>query len=378
MLENKVIFLYSPQAWGKMRLSKHHYAIELVKRGNTVYYIETPENSNRRVRVSKQEEFQGLYIVKSGTMGVLNRHIRMKFPALFNLLIKLNTSKIVRKINVKPDVVWSFDLNGFINLDVFPDAIKIAQPVDFVYPKNHIRAKKVDYIFSVAEEILEPLKIYCKNTYFVNHGVSEKLIEQQIIDNKNYDQNSVIKIAYVGNLLRNDIAHDQIIEVIKSHKEFEFNFIGNSKVSNISSSISDKSVSFITRLKSFPNVKLLGVLDTTELSKSLVEMDAFMICYDEERDMCKGTNYHKVLEYIATGKVLISNHVTTYENLGLFEMTEKNKAKEEYKALFKKVTSNLSFYNSESLQQKRIEFAKQHSYQKQVNKIDELLNLSTY
>ena len=357
-----------------MRLSKHHYAIELVKRGNTVYYIETPENSNKEVSVSQLEELQGLFIVKSGTKGILNRHIRMKFPFLFDFLVKLNTKKIAKKIDKKPDIIWSFDLNGFINLDVFSKALKIAQPVDFVFTKNYKRAKKVDYVFSVAEEILEPLKPYCNQTHFINHGVSEKLIVRERVDGKKYDQNDTIKIAYVGNLLRNDIAHNQILEVINSNEKFEFYFIGNFKASNIGSSVTGQSLSFISRLQSFPNVKLLGVLDTTELSKRLLEMDAFMICYDEEKDMCKGTNYHKVLEYIATGKVLISNHVTTYENLGLFEMTEKNKSKEVYKPLFEKVTSNLTFYNSKSLQQKRIEYAKQHTYEKQVNKIDEILN----
>ena len=41
-LRNKTILIISPQAWGKMFLSKHHYAIELAKRGNAVYFLNPP------------------------------------------------------------------------------------------------------------------------------------------------------------------------------------------------------------------------------------------------------------------------------------------------------------------------------------------------
>jgi len=39
---NKTIFILSPQPWGKMHISKHHYAIELAKKGNLIYYFNPP------------------------------------------------------------------------------------------------------------------------------------------------------------------------------------------------------------------------------------------------------------------------------------------------------------------------------------------------
>ena len=43
-------------------------------------------------------------------------------------------------------------------------------------------------------------------------------------------------------------------------------------------------------------------------------MDAFLICYDVLKDQSKGTNYHKVLEYVSTGKIIVANNISTYEN----------------------------------------------------------------
>jgi len=37
-LRNKTIIILSPEKWGKMMLSKHHYAIELAGMGNIVFF----------------------------------------------------------------------------------------------------------------------------------------------------------------------------------------------------------------------------------------------------------------------------------------------------------------------------------------------------
>lgn len=355
-----------------MRLSKHHYAIELVKRGNTVYYIETPENKNRAVSIEKVDGFEKLLIVKSGLKRIRNRHIRIKLPALFDHLVKKNTKKIQNAIDVHPDIVWSFDLNGFFSMSIFSDAIKIAQPVDFVAKFNYRRAQEVDFVFSVAEEILEPLKQFCKKTYFINHGVSRDLIDSLTQSNLK-EEVTKIKVGYVGNLLRNDINHSIIEKLVKNNPNCDFIFMGNYKASNISAKIDESSIKFIEVISSFENAKLLGVLNTHELAKAMSDVDIFLICYDEEKDMCKGTNYHKVLEYIATGNVLVSNHISTYAGLDLFEMTDKGYTDDEFEVLFKKVLSNINTFNSKELREKRKNYALEHLYSNQIEKIDRLL-----
>ena len=48
------------------------------------------------------------------------------------------------------------------------------------------------------------------------------------------------------------------------------------------------------------------------LAKEFLRMDAFLICYDVEKDQSKGTNYHKVMEYLAYGRPIVSNYISRY------------------------------------------------------------------
>ena len=54
VLFNKAILILSPQAWGNMLLAKHHYAIELAKRGNDVYFLNPPDNRHWSLKKAKK------------------------------------------------------------------------------------------------------------------------------------------------------------------------------------------------------------------------------------------------------------------------------------------------------------------------------------
>jgi hypothetical protein len=69
-------------------------------------------------------------------------------------------------------------------------------------------------------------------------------------------------------------------------------------------------------------------------------MDAFLICYDIEKDQSGGTNYHKIMEYMCTGKVIIGNNITTYKNKPeLVQMVNERDNNRELPALFDHVIS---------------------------------------
>jgi len=50
-----------------------------------------------------------------------------------------------------------------------------------------------------------------------------------------------------------------------------------------------------------------------KLALELRRMDAFLICYDVKKDQSKGTNYHKVSEYLVYGRPIVSNYVSAYD-----------------------------------------------------------------
>ena len=81
---------------------------------------------------------------------------------------------------------------------------------------------------------------------------------------------------------------------------------------------------------------------------------------------------HKMMEYLASGKVTVSTYTDEYKDKRhLLEMVDNIK---EYEATFEKVVENLDFYNSNEKQEERIKFAKNNSYEKQFERIRLLLN----
>jgi len=102
---------------------------------------------------------------------------------------------------------------------------------------------------------------------------------------------------------------------------------------------------------------------------------AFLICHDINKDQSRGTNYHKLLEYLAVGKVIISNNVTTYkDHPDLVVMNDSRENNSSLPGLFQKVINNLEQYNSIELQQKRIRFAEKFIYSSQLSKIEKFLS----
>ena len=122
------------------------------------------------------------------------------------------------------------------------------------------------------------------------------------------------------------------------------------------------------------NVLLHGSVTADVLSSELHRMDAFLICYDIKKDQSGGTNYHKVMEYLSTGKVIISNNITTYKLYPeLVQMVEERDNNRSLPALFKKVITELDQFNAPPLQERRIAFAADNTYSRQIERIEKKL-----
>jgi hypothetical protein len=376
-LKNKTILILSPQAWGKMFVSKHHYAIELAKRGNRVYFLNPPDqvNVNRAesIEIKASNEQPNLHLIEHR----LSFPYKLKFKALpiFHWLMKFHITKLLKKIEQPVDIVWSFDLGNLYPLISFGrHPYKIFHPVDEPLNPPAIQAANgADIIFSVTREILEKYNKFSTPKYFINHGVTNYFLAEAI-DEKIHNP---IRIGFSGNLLRNDIDRRILLKIIDDNQKYIFEFWGSytTKQSNIGGNVDIPTQEFIDALMMKKNVILHGAIAAKALAVAFRKMDAFLICYDVQRDQSKGTNYHKVMEYLATGKVVISNNITTYSNqTSLVQMVLEREHNKSLPILFKSIIEQLPSYNTHKMQNYRIEFASDNAYNKQLERIEVLIN----
>jgi hypothetical protein len=374
-LSNKIIFIISYENWGKMLMSKHHYAIELGKAGNKVYFINHPDKRKELKRGEvkvEQTASQNVMVVRHRLFHPY--FLKFKFSLLYNLLTARHVRKILKSIGSKPDIVWSFDTGNSLPLKYFPDsAIKIFMPVDGPFGTNdeNNAAEQSDAIISVTGRILDAYAVFDRPKYQINHGVASVFL-----NGKNRKSNGdVLRIGYSGSLIRSDLDTSCFLSLIKNHPDKIFEFWGeyNLTESNIHlpQDISRDTVAFLDILKSQPNVIMHGPVNSETLAEGLRRMDILLICYAIKNDQ----NHHKVLEYLGTGSVIISNHMSSYANVpGLLEMPGSTESNKELPVIFQRVVDNIEYYNSEELRQKRIRYAMDHSYLKNITRIEAFIN----
>ena len=374
-LKNKTILILSPQAWGTMFVSKHHYAVELAKYGNKVFFLNPPDAKLRkRIEIRPIQTSPDLFVISHR----LNFPYNLKFHAIgiFHWLMKLQIKKILQSVGNKIDIVWSFDLGNLYPFKFFPQtALRIFHPVDEPMNTDAFHsANGAEIIFSVTNEILDKYNNLTVPLHFINHGVSEDFLNQSIKEQKSGN----LRVGFSGNLLRNDIDRPVLLQIISENPQIVFECWGSyqSKDNNIGGVMTSEASLFISSLRNFPNVILHGAVNALSLAKDYQQMDAFLICYDIKKDQSKGTNYHKVIEFLSTGKVIVSNNISTYRNKpSLIEMVENRTNNDDLPRLFKKVMQHLSVYNSDKAQAERRKFAAENSYQMQLVTIEKLISI---
>lgn len=372
-MTNKIIYLVSYEDWGAMLMSKQHYALELGARNNTVYFINRPDRKQKLKRGEIQIRSTGYRNVYSVQHRLWHPYfLKFKYKYLYNLLTWMHIRRIERKIKFLPDIVWSFDAGNNLPLSSFcKKAFHIYMPVDG--PFNHQfeleAAKSADLIISVTIKILERYKEVPVRKFLINHGVANVFFS----DNESYPNRDRISVGYSGSLIRNDLDIAGFKKIISDHPDKLFEFWGeiNPETSNIHlpQDVSFSTKAFLEFLQNSPNVQLHGPVNPEELAAGLRRMDALLIIYNIPNDP---NNHHKVLEYLASGKVIISTYMEPYSGKpDIVQMVDKN---EEIACLFDSVMQNITQHNSTRAQLKRKNFASQFTYSKQIEIISSLIS----
>ena len=223
LFRDKTILVISPQSWGKMLVSKHHYAIELAQRGNRVYFLNPPDQQRtdrkEKIGIAASGVQENLLIISHRLSFPYN--LKFHFIGLFHLLMRRHVKKILQRIGKPVDIVWSFDLGNLYPFSFFPDSsLKLFHPVDEPLNREAINsAKGAQFIFSVTPEILEKYGEFPVPRHVINHGLIEEFLYREDMPGA---AGGPLKVGFAGNLLRADIDRGTLLKIIRDNPEVHF------------------------------------------------------------------------------------------------------------------------------------------------------------
>jgi hypothetical protein len=93
--------------------------------------------------------------------------------------------------------------------------------------------------------------------------------------------------------------------------------------------------------------------------------------YDVQKFPEQITNAHKVLEYLSSGKVIVSNWMSDYaDKSNLLKMAD---SETDFRRFFTEVISKLEWFNNAENMNVRKKFASSNTYSNRVQEINELI-----
>ncbi|HVF80450.1 MAG TPA: hypothetical protein VM884_00870 [Flavisolibacter sp.] len=381
MRSTKNYLLISPQPWGKMFLSKHNYAIELAKGGNTVYFLNPPtyKKSLASISIKVEQELPNVYVINY-TLAMAVHIMRFKSRPAYDFIIR---KSLISRLNglAAFDEIWCFEPNIFSSFRPFAAKKKLLFLVD-QYDNKTLKklAESADGIATISTLILDFFNFTDKPKLLLNHGLNDtfaSLAKAKLTNGFTSGVNQPVKAAYVGNLLQgNRVDYETLQTIITQNSNVEFHFYGpyEEKDNTLGSTLSAGMQSFIEFLKVSGNVKLHGVIAQQQMAAQMHSVDVFLTCYNYLTDYNRSSNCHKIIEYLSTGKAVVANRIMTYEKTtGLLEMPAEF-TNENLPSLFRKVVESLDRFNSPDKQKARMEFALENTYKKHIATISRFIN----
>ena len=376
--KNKTVFLISSDRWGVMKVSKHHYALELAKAGAKVFFIEPPLLSNKGIEITVCPDDENISIVKYKPVFRGRRFL----PAIvYSYLLRLQINLLVKKLAVQPDVVWCFHAFLFQNLQWFKAATTIYFAAD-LFETEHLPQEiySADLLFAVSDTIKERLQKSGKPVVQIHHGLQNSFVQiaEGLLQKNTYAATTATSITagYTGNLRMQALDRKMMMQIITAHTEIKFLFWGAYKQGdlNLGGELTEEADAFISFLQTAPNVELRGVVNGNQLQEQMRACNLFWVCWKTEvHKLWDGSNSHKLLEYLSTGSPVVAHYVSTYKNTDLLYMLPvKNNAA--YPNLFKSVVQTIVAGEPIEKIQRRLAFATSNSYTKQLHRIETAIN----
>jgi hypothetical protein len=350
-MNSKIILIISPDAWNALPVSKHHYAIELAK-NNAVYFID--------------KEYGDENILDNNVHLIRNyRRIRgiNRMPSILaKRVMKLEVNSILN-ITGTPDVVWSFDTSRLYFLSLFNAKISLAHIVDYTEDfKLKELVQDAHLCFASSDSIIDKMKNYSSAVFKINHGYIGGIItdikEKVSLTNRK-------KGVYIGNLSIQYIDWKAMYAIAKCRDDVDFVYIGSTTGNFV-----QEHQPYFDALTKLNNTLFIGILSPEEVQYELKNADFCLMMYRATEFPEQLQNPHKIMQYLGSGKPIFASYTHEYRDSDLLYMYKKTNTIEEQ---FNDFLSNAKGDFSDEARKKRIAFALDNTYQKQIERISRII-----
>lgn len=354
------ILLISPEPWDAHAVSKHHYARTLASQGHRVLFLDPPEPGRRQLALEPIPAHPGVLRVRAPRVAP---GLRRMPGAIRRWLERRWLRRLEQQAGFRIEVIWLFENSRFYDLRFAGSRLKIYHQVDLNQDFHPgIAAQTADICFCTSELIRQRLLPHNPRTYLVQHGAAPPTSFTITDRHQAYLRGNQIQAAYVGNLSIPYLDWDVLITVVHAHPQVLFHLIGGF----------DAQTQPYQRLSQAANVIWWGQIDSGAIPVILEQMDILLLCYSQ---IFRGqvSNPHKLMEYLASGRTVVATYTEEYrQHQDLLVMSEPG-SNAAYPELFDTVLSQLSVYNSSERMAARRAFAADHTYPRQVERIQALL-----
>ena len=349
------LLIVSPEPWETNQVSKHHYARTLAKRGHRVLFLDPPRPACSALSIDKVKGEAGEILLVRGPRVAPGLRFMPRF--LRRSLERSWLQRLEGLAGVHIDIVWLFENSRFYDMSFAGDRLKIYHQVDLNQDRHlAVAATSADISFAVSDIILAQISRYSTNVWKIPHGVLE--VASEASGDWPWIRPGRIAAACVGNLDITYLDAEICREVVCGLPEVDFHFIGSYS----------EATELHQALRAMPNAFFWGRLSSADLSGVLKMMDVTMIVYDTIHHRDQVANPHKLMEYLASGKVTVATFMDEYTSLadGLIVMVDQPA---DYPAAFRAVVADLVRWNSPELRAARIAFALDNTYDRQLDRI---------
>ena len=352
-LENQNILIFSNEPWGDVWYSKHNWAFELSKKNN-VFFINPP----------KKWGLKGLFKISitsyTERLKILNYNNLLPFTRIGwlyqinNFIISKRIKRFLFKNNCNEFIFWTFDPYRCTNPKLFSPKFAIYFIADKYYIKREQELiDNVDYFFSISKVLTDRLSIQQK-PLILSHGIAESEFspDEKIDVEDDY-------VLYIGNIdYRIDcIFIKKLLEYFPNEK---FLFIGTLRPTK------DTLYKQIFLDKVYQNLIYHPPVHFKKL-KNYIAKAKICLAPMKLDERGNNINHHKLLQYLAQGKQVLSAKFIDYEQNNIIYSYENHEDG------VKKLESLIRNKENEMIVKKRIDYAKKFVYKRLIEKVEQFL-----